>query len=145
MARPSLDTIQIIKIQAIIKSWASNKLTWDLLVLRIKNDMGITTTRQTLVTYDAIKHEYDQKKDQLRGRPSLPMEAAKYLSKKEKVLITALVERDSKIKKLNAEIESYEVKNGQLQTFIKILAEKATRNPLLIDILQRTRIEVLKK
>lgn len=144
MASPSLNTKQIIEIQAIIKSWKT-KLTWELLIAYIESDMGITRTRQTLLTYHSIKDEYEQKKDELRGKPLLPILATKYLSKKDKVLIATLAERDTEIAKLKAKIDTYEIKVGQLQTFIKILVDKAKGNPSLMDIFQRTRSETLKK
>ena len=144
MASPSLNTKQIIEIQAIIKSWKT-KLTWELLIAYIESDIGITRTRQTLLTYHSIKDEYNQKKDELRGKPLLPILATKYLSKKDKVLIATLAERDTEIAKLKAKIDTYEIKVGQLQTFIKILVDKAKGNPSLMDIFQRTKSETLKK
>ena len=69
MALPSLTAEQIIKIESLILSWQT-KLTWDLLVERIKSDLNITTTRQTLNTYNSIKAAYDTQKQHLRGKPT---------------------------------------------------------------------------
>lgn len=61
MALPSLTTEEIIKIEALIRQWTT-KFTWELLVKRIKNDLDIDTTRQTLPKYSSIKKAYQKKK-----------------------------------------------------------------------------------
>ena len=69
MALPSLDTQQVRKIETLIARWQM-RLTWGLLVDRIKSDLDIDTTRQTLNSYKSIYNEYCEKKQALRGKPS---------------------------------------------------------------------------
>lgn len=81
------------KIRALIKTWKT-KFTWDLLVDAIKSNLEITTTRQTLPTYRAIKKEYGDKKAEFRG---VTPEIAKRVTMSD-------VEQLKKIERLDAEI-----------------------------------------
>jgi hypothetical protein len=66
MANLSLSSKQQRQVETLIRSW-STKLTWDLLITAIKNDLGIKISRQSLHTYGGIKNEYDTAKVRLRG------------------------------------------------------------------------------
>lgn len=66
MAHLSLSSKQQRQVETFIRSW-STKLTWELLITAIKNDLGIKISRQSLHTYSGIKHEYDTSKSRLRG------------------------------------------------------------------------------
>ncbi|MCG7584428.1 hypothetical protein [Photobacterium sp. OFAV2-7] len=129
MALPSLDTEQQIKIQALIKGWRS-KLTWDLLVERIKEHLEITTTRQTLSQYIAIKDAYIIKKQELRGKPIQAPKLLKYLQKD-----IALAEQTQQ---LENEIELYKKEVAALKFFIKELNAVAQSNPAVMDVFTQT-------
>ena len=68
---PIITSHQQRKIEIIIVKW-SGKLTWEKLVSKVKLELWIITTRQTLCTYVGIYTSYKSKKAQLRGAtPSL--------------------------------------------------------------------------
>lgn len=131
MAFKSLETEQQISIQAVIRSW-QGKLTWDLLVTKIESSLGIVTTRQTLDKYANIKHEYNQKKQVLKGKP---------VSSENKELISYLqkdVDLAEKVIKLEAQLEVAHSEIGKLQAFIQKLSNIGKTNPSVMDVFQRT-------
>ncbi|EJL6383361.1 hypothetical protein [Vibrio harveyi] len=136
MALPSLTTEEIIKIEALIKQWTT-KFTWELLVKRIKNDLDIDTTRQTLPKYSSIKKAYQKKKKQLSGKP-VPEDSLDYLEKLSK-FTRADIDRLEQIEKLEAEIEVLREKVKKQLAFIKKLSELADTNPSLLELLNRTK------
>ena len=125
MALPSLTTEQIIKIESLILSWQT-KLTWDLLVERIKSDLNITTTRQTLNTYNSIKAAYDTQKQNLRGKPTAGF--VKFIKSDQKIF--------EQVERLKAENKVLSEKMGKQLNFIKYLSLLAKDNPLLIKLLE---------
>ncbi|MFM2608099.1 hypothetical protein AAFX30_10790 [Vibrio chagasii] len=130
MALRSLEIEQQISIQALIRSW-EGKLTWDLLVIKIKSSLGITTTRQTLDKYANIKLEYKQKKQGLRSKP---------VSLDNKKLINYLqrdVDLAEKVIQLEAQLEVAESEIGQLQAFIQKLSNIGKTNPNVMDVFQK--------
>lgn len=131
MAFKSLETEQQISIQAVIRSW-QGKLTWDLLVTKIESSLGIATTRQTLDKYANIKHEYNQKKQVLKGKP---------VSSENKELISYLqkdVDLAEKVIKLEAQLAVAHSEIGKLQAFIQKLSNIGKTNPSVMDVFQRT-------
>lgn len=71
MAAPKISAQQQRKIEVLLTKW-TGKLTWVALVDRIKLELDIETTRQTLCTYAGINVCFKKKKMQLRGiTPSL--------------------------------------------------------------------------
>lgn len=136
MALPSLTTEEIIKIEALIRQWTT-KFTWELLVKRIKNDLDIDTTRQTLPKYSSIKKAYQKKKKQLSGK-SVPEDSLDYLEKLSK-FTRADIDRLEQIEKLEAEIEVLHEKVKKQLAFIKKLSELADTNPSLLELLNRTK------
>lgn len=131
MAFKSLETEQQISIQAVIRSW-QGKLTWDLLVTKIESSLGIATTRQTLDKYANIKHEYNQKKQVLKG---------KRVSSENKELISYLqkdVDLAEKVIKLEAQLAVAYSEIGKLQAFIQKLSKIGKTNPSVMDVFQRT-------
>ncbi|PWY27666.1 hypothetical protein VV97_18620 [Vibrio vulnificus] len=136
MALPSLTTEEIIKIEALIRQWTT-KFTWELLVKRIKNDLDIDTTRQTLPKYSSIKKAYKKKKEQLSGK-SVPEDSLDYLEKLSK-FTRADIDRFEQIEKLEAEIEVLHEKVKKQLAFIKKLSELADTNPSLLELLNRTK------
>ncbi|MCS6116734.1 MULTISPECIES: hypothetical protein [Shewanella] len=131
MAFKSLETEQQISIQAVIRSW-KGKLTWDLLVTKIESSLSIATTRQTLDKYANIKHEYNQKKQVLRGKP---------VSSENKELISYLqkdVDLAEKVIKLEAQLAVAHSEIGKLQAFIQKLSNIGKTNPSVMDVFQRT-------
>ena len=66
MASPKISAAQQRKIEVLINGWRG-KLTWDALVDRIRIDLGLLVTRQTLCTYTGIDNCFKVKKKQLRG------------------------------------------------------------------------------
>ena len=134
MALPSLTTAQIRKIETLIISWQT-KLTWFFLVERIKNDLNISTTRQTLNTYSSIKAAYDKKKQELRGKPTT--ELIKFIKSDQKAF--------EQIERLKAENEVLNQKVVTQLAFIKILGELSKSNPLLTALLNKTKQSVQNK
>jgi len=131
MAIKSLETEQQISIQALIRSW-EGKLTWELLVTKTESSLGIATTRQTLDKYANIKHEYNQKKQVLRGKP---------VSFENEELITYLqkdVDLAEKVIKLESELAVAQSQIGKLQGFISKLSSIGKTNPSVMDVLQKT-------
>ncbi len=131
MALKSLETEQQISIQALIRSW-EGKLTWDLLVTKIESSLGIATTRQTLDKYANIKHEYQQQKQVLRGKPVSPdnKELLSYLQKD--------VELAQKVLQLEAQLAVAHSEIGKLQAFIQKLSSIGKTNPSVMDVFQKT-------
>lgn len=66
MAAPKISAVQQRKIEAILSRW-TGKLTWEALVDRIKLELDIDATRQTLCSYLGISARFKEKKAQLRG------------------------------------------------------------------------------
>lgn len=131
MAFPSLQTEQVRKIEKLIAGWLT-KLTWHLLVERIKSDLNITTTRQTLNTYASIKSVYDNKKQELRGKPTT--EFTKF--------VKSDVDRFEQIQRLKAQNEMLNHKVDMQLSFIKKLTEVARTNPQLMLLLNKIKNEV---
>lgn len=131
MALKSLETDQQISIQALIRSW-EGKLTWDLLVTKIESSLGIVTTRQTLDKYANIKHEYQQQKQVLRGKPvsSDNKELLSYLQKD--------VELAEKVIQLEAQLAVAHSEIGKLQAFIRKLSSISKTNPSIMEVFQKT-------
>ncbi|MGF1761141.1 hypothetical protein L4D76_25115 [Photobacterium sagamiensis] len=128
MALPSLSTTQIRKIETLIMSWQT-KLTWDLLVDRIKSDLDITTTRQTLPTYSSIKAAYQAKKQELRGKPTT--EFVKF--------VKSDLDKFEQIESLKAENEVLTQKLDKQLAFIKKLGVLAESNPPLVALLNKAK------
>ena len=63
---PDLNDERIQAILEILDSWKS-KLTWDLLIVSIKDSIGITYSRFTLSSYSEIANAFTLKKEALRG------------------------------------------------------------------------------
>lgn len=57
---------QIRGICQLIIHWET-KLTWQKLVQNIRDELGFSISRQSLVTYFSVKNEYDLKKNELKG------------------------------------------------------------------------------
>ncbi|WP_026973565.1 hypothetical protein [Aliagarivorans marinus] len=131
MALKSLETEQQISIQALIRSW-EGKLTWDLLVTKIESSLGVSTTRQTLDKYANIKHEYQQQKQVLRGKPvsSDNRELLSYLQKD--------VELAEKVIQLEAQLAVAHSEIGKLQAFIQKLSSIGKTNPSVMGVFQKT-------
>ena len=134
MALPSLTSAQTSKIETLITLWQT-KLTWDLLVERIKNDLNITTTRQTLNTYNSIKAAYDTKKQELRGKPTT--EFVKFIKSDQKTY--------EQIERLKAENEVLKQKVDKQLAFIKNLGVLSASNPLLTALLNKAKQSVQNK
>ena len=129
MALPSLNTQQVRKIEKLIFGWRT-KLSWDVLVQRIESDFGIETTRQTLNTYKPIKDAFRDKKQELRGAPT-----------KEFIQFTkAEVNAYERIKSLESEVTSLEKKVDKQKAFIQLIADTAKSNPLLLEVLNKTKL-----
>ncbi|PNH90522.1 hypothetical protein [Vibrio diazotrophicus] len=139
MALPSLTTKNTREIEALIRSW-STKLTWALLVDRIKVELDITTTRQTLVTYKSIKETFDNKKLELRGK-SVSDDLVKDLVK----FTQADIDRYEQVNRLEAKISLLEEKVTKQLAFIKQLSELADTNPALIELLNKVKQSLSKR
>ncbi|OLQ69829.1 hypothetical protein BIT28_07550 [Photobacterium proteolyticum] len=130
MANKSLNTEEIIKIEALIRSWQT-RFTWDLLVERLKSDLDITTTRQTLKEYPSIKTAYDLKKQELRGVPAPTPDFVDFLQSD--------VDAYNEIQRLKAENEVLQQKYDNQLSFIKKLAALSKGNPSLTHLLQKVK------
>ncbi|UYG06861.1 hypothetical protein [Halomonas sp. M4R1S46] len=64
MARLSVEDVA--RIEAMIRDWRSSKLTWQLVIIACKNELGIETTRKTLLTRDGIKTAMRLRKAELK-------------------------------------------------------------------------------
>ena len=131
MALPSLDTQQIRKIETLIARWQT-KLTWGLLVSRIKSDLDIHTTRQTLNSYKSIYNEFCEKKQALRGKPS--NEFIKFVKQDENTY--------TRIKKLEDNVASQEKKIERLMAYIGRIGDAAKLDPSLLALLNKIRREM---
>lgn len=65
MAR--LSETDVKRIEAMIRDWRSSKLTWELVVIACLNELGIETTRKTLLTRDSIKAVMRLRKAELKA------------------------------------------------------------------------------
>ena len=66
MSKPKLNRENIRKVKNIILAW-EGKLTWNLLITAIKNDLGISVSRTAIVKYPAIIRVFRDKKNHLKG------------------------------------------------------------------------------
>ena len=105
------------------------------MVERIKNDLNITTTRQTLNTYNSIKAAYDTKKQELRGKPTT--EFVKFIKSDQKTY--------EQIERLKAENEVLKQKVDKQLAFIKNLGVLSASNPLLTALLNKAKQSVQNK
>jgi len=128
MAEQSLSTKAIVDIEVLIRSFKT-KLTWTLLVERIKSDLDIETTRQTLPKYPSIKAAYDAKKQELRGKPS--PELVKFVKSDQ--------DKFKQLERLKAENEVLQQRSEKQLAFIKELGVLAQSNPSLVALLNKAK------
>lgn len=131
MALPSLSSQEVRKIEGLIQGWTT-KLTWALLVLRIETDLGIKTTRQTLNTYTSIKTMFQDRKQALRGKPTVVL--LKF-TKQDVVLA-------EQVKRLQAENDALTKRVERQLAFIAEIAAVAKTNPSVMDVLERVKSKV---
>ncbi|STR45165.1 hypothetical protein [Iodobacter fluviatilis] len=135
MAAPKISAQQQRKIEVILTKW-NGKLTWDALVERIKLELDLETTRQTLCTYAGINVCFKKKKAQFRG-VTLP-------------LYTSVTASDIKLvdqlEHLKAEISILEKNNAeQLRLIERIFANAKAIPNLDLRALIKTRPEDMSK
>lgn len=70
MARLSEKDVKCI--EALIRDWRGSKLTWQLVVTACQNELGIQTTRKTLLTRDSIKTTMRLRKEELKAPSQAP-------------------------------------------------------------------------
>ncbi|MFT6926763.1 MAG: hypothetical protein ACJAZP_002383 [Psychromonas sp.] len=131
MALPSLSTAEMRRIETLINRWKT-KLTWELLVNRIESDLGINTTRQTLVTYNSIKSSYDSKKQELRGVPSLEFNT----------FVKSDIDSFERIERLKAENEILKKQVDKQLAFIRKVGELSSSNPSLRMLLNEVKASI---
>ncbi|MBE4398836.1 hypothetical protein HJ025_19045 [Vibrio parahaemolyticus] len=126
MASLSLTSSQVRKIEKMLNIW-SQKLTWADLVRKIKDDLNIKISRQTLYTYGSIKQAFHDAKQRLRGAPNntqyepqLPLEAVDLLNK---------------INNLENEVKGLRTQNQRLQGLLNDIRMEAENSPLLMELL----------
>lgn len=56
----------------LIRDWRGKKLTWELVVIACMNELGIKTTRKTLLTRDSIKEAMHLRKKELKAPSQAP-------------------------------------------------------------------------
>lgn len=71
-----------LKIVAVLRRWNS-KITWDLLIECIKNELDFSTTKPTLRKLVRISREFDKAKARYNGANNLPANAVKRISTKD--------------------------------------------------------------
>lgn len=131
MASKTLTSKEIKEIKKLIVSFRS-KLTWNNLVARINNELGITITRQTLDKYSEIKQTFQLKKDRLRKNvASAPNSTVQQLY--------------DKIERLEIEQNQLKQKLSKTQSFVRLIADEAKNTPLLLDVLNRVKNKILRE
>ncbi|PLC59379.1 hypothetical protein [Photobacterium carnosum] len=127
MAYLSLTSENQRNIQAIIRSW-NGKLTWNLLINKITNELEIKTTRQTLNSYLSIKNEYQLKKynQKKEGINLLVNDSYPTIN-----LEIENIKLKEKTRKLEAKIEILEQQCGSQLKLIETIFENASRIPNL--------------
>ncbi|WP_199456789.1 MULTISPECIES: hypothetical protein [unclassified Marinobacter] len=65
MAR--LSKVDVERIELMIRNWRTRKLTWELVVIACGNELGIETTRKTLLTRNGIKTAMRLRKAELKA------------------------------------------------------------------------------
>ena len=68
-----------IKIVAMLRQWSS-KITWDLLIKRIKVELDFEVTKPTLRKFDKISREFDKAKERYNGVNKLTPATVKRIS-----------------------------------------------------------------
>ncbi|MCD9489941.1 hypothetical protein GLP30_03745 [Photobacterium phosphoreum] len=127
MAYLSLTSENQRNIQAIIRSW-NGKLTWNLLINKITNELEIKTTRQTLNSYLSIKNEYQLKKYNQKKEGINLLVNDSYPTTNLEIENIKLKE---KTRKLEAKIEILEQQCGSQLKLIETIFENASRIPNL--------------
>jgi len=97
MAR--LSCLDVKRIEDLIKDWSGGKLTWENLVLACKNELGIETTRKTLLTRDSIKILMNLRKAELKAPSQFPRQYTDLDRANERII--RLTERVSELEKAN--------------------------------------------
>lgn len=136
MAAPKISAQQQRKIEVVLTKW-TGKLTWEALVGRIKLELDIETTRQTLCTYAGINVCFKRKKVQLRGTTT-PLYT---------VVTASDVKLVEQIERLKAEVSILEKNNAeQLRMIERIFANaKAIPNLDLRALIKIRPEEMLRK
>ena len=67
------------KIVIMLRSWNS-KITWDLLIERIKNELGLNITKPTLRKFNKINFEFYRAKGRYKSISKLPVSTIKIIS-----------------------------------------------------------------
>jgi hypothetical protein len=117
------------KICVLIKTW-EGKFTWGALEKAILHDYSFSVTRQTLQDYDAIKTEYDLKKQEKRGITNVRREIVS--ADKAKLI--------KKIEKLEAELALSEKTTATQLSFIEdVISNARTMNVNLQKLLESRR------
>lgn len=134
MAAKSLSTEQISKIESLIQVW-KGKFTWGLLVQRIKVELDIDTTRQTLTTYSRIKTAYSNKKQ--NNRDKVPDDFLLFTKEN--------IDSYQKIQNLEAEIDVLKSRVDSQLAFIREIGKQSEHNPLLTHLLNKVRDNLSKR
>lgn len=100
MARLSPEDVA--RINAMISDWSGRKLTWELVVVACENELGVKTTRKTLLTRDSIKTAMRLRKTELKA----PSQAARQF--------TDIGRANDRIARLTRRIEELERSQGVL-------------------------------
>jgi intein-encoded DNA endonuclease-like protein len=129
MANKKLNEEHISKILHLIYGWRRKPFKWELIVERIKTDHDINISRQQLSQeYPEIKDAYKTKIQALRGKPS-----EEFIS-----FTKSDVDLHQSLNKKEKEIQKLEMKCDRLVALIDAIKERATNNPLLLQVLNDT-------
>ncbi|PSV91671.1 hypothetical protein CTN01_14030 [Photobacterium angustum] len=126
MALLKLTSPQVRKIERLLDSWRG-KLTWQRLIDKIKSDLNVEISRQSLNTYPSIKDSYVAAKHRLKGVGQV-LEQVHDISFKE----VDLLKENTKLK---LELEGMSERFNNLQGFFVELNKAAKNNPLLMETL----------
>lgn len=124
-----------------IGKWET-KLTWDLLVERIKSDLGISITRQSLSTYELIASAYSAQKNKLRLGKKGWLEEIELIGEfkptrksTSKQVCVKCIEKQKEIERLKAQIKSdNEIKEAQLEFIQRLYDNIVKLYPNTVDL-----------
>lgn len=103
---PDLTEERIALVVELLDEWKS-KLTWDLLIAKVRDKTGVTYSRFTFVEHARIAHAFNLRKVALRGLPAGPR-----------------VPRDERLRAALEQVDRYRAKAERLEAENQLLLEQ---------------------
>ncbi|MEH6394793.1 MULTISPECIES: hypothetical protein [Pseudoalteromonas] len=132
-AKPKITEDEQFKIEKMLFLW-EGKLTWSMLTQKIKIELGMKISRQTLTTYKGIYNAYSNKKELYSGKTH---QVEKRITQSDVTLVKQL-------ENLQAEIELKNKTINEQKRFLQRILQNAIEIPALkgnLDILIAERPE----